>query len=621
MKKCLSLLTLLLLAALARAQMDDIALELPDLDAGEAQAEAWADEWQALRDNPININDSAQVAQLPFLTPLQLQSLRFYIRLHGELQSVAELDFVGGWDEATLRRVRPLVKAEPLARKRSLKELFAHTRHTLVSGMGGTVEQAAGYADGRYEGDNLRAYLCYSLNASDRVSLRLVAEKDPGEAWGRGNFTAGHLMIDNIGRMERLIVGRYSLQFGQGTTLWTGLAPFQTVGGSAARYGTGVRPAATFYEEGYQQGVAATVRLAPRLRLSAFASAVEGERLGGGHLDFQSSLVRLGLTLAHTALADSINPAQRAYNSHYFRGRRLTHGGIDLMVHYGHLLLFGEASLGGDTLVLAAVGGAQWQFGNGNSLSASYRHYAPHYHSLHAAAYGSGGTQNQQGLSLGAQVQLPAGIGASVSLDEQRYTALRYNSYQPSSGWWLRALLRRGVGRHAEATLRYAHRLQQRNVPNSTAIPYLAEETLRQQVQAGASLDLGRFTLRAHAAATRFAAEASGTQHGWMAGAEGRYRHGPWQATAAATYFDVGGYYARIYLSESHLIYNFSMPALTGRGWRCTAMVRYRPTDSLTLGARYALTLLPGQEQLGTGAAAIAAPHRQQWQLQLLWHF
>lgn len=412
-----------------------------------------------------------------------------------------------------------------------------------------------------------------------------------------------------------MVVGRYNLQFGQGVALWTGFAPFSLLGASPVRYATGIRPASAFSEEGWQQGVAATLRLARGLSLSAFGSRTDGEWLGGGHLALRRGNLVLGLTVAAVFLDDSVQLRDYAYNQDYFRGDRTATLGLDALWQSGRTLLFGEVATDAEGH-LAGIGGARLSVGGGNSIGLTLRHYDARYHNPHAAAYALSQTRNEQGLSLDAQFQLPFRVTALLGADLQRHTALRYGSYAPSSGSWLRMQLSRRVGGGAEVSLRYLHRLQQRNVPGIDSTLYLSEETLRRQLQGQLRLTLGPWRLTSRAILSWFDAGQAGHQGGWLLSQEARYTHGRWQASLQAAWHDIDGYYARITLSESNLQYAFSIPTLQGRGLRLAAVVRCDVGRWLNLGFKYTLTARPGEEAIGSGDAATPGPVRQTFHLQ-----
>lgn len=608
---------------MAAAAQTDVSIEdWVDELGSEADASELSDLLLHFADHPVNLNDTASLASLPFLSPFQIRSLHNYILLYGQLLSVRELLMVPGFDSLFVSSIEPLVKAEPYEDQGlpSVAEMLRRGHHTLVTGLGGTVEQAEGYSNGRYDGDNLRGLVCYRFSYGHQVSLQLSADKDPTEGWG-GYFSCNFsLSLSDIGRLEHMVLGRYNLQFGQGVALWTGFAPFSVLGTPPVRYAKGIRAASPFAEEGWQQGVAATVRLARGLSLSAFGSRTDGEWMGGSHLTLRRGSFILGLTAAASLLDDSLQLRDYVYNQDRFRGDRTAVLGLDALWQSGRTLLFGEAATDAESH-LAALGGARLSVGGGNSIGLTLRHYDARYHALHAAAYALSSTRNEQGISLDAQLQLPFRLTALLAADLHRYPSLRSSSYAPSSGAWLRLQLSRQLGSHAEASLRYNHRLQQRNVPGSDSIAYRSEPTLRQQLQALFRLTHGPWRFTTRAILCRFDAEVSGSQHGWLLAQEARYSHGRWNGSLQAAWHNIDGYYSRITLSESSLQYAFSIPSLQGRGLRLAAVVRCDIGRCLNLSLKYTLTARPGADAIGSGDAATNGPLRQTWHLQARFAF
>ena len=615
LKRWVIIMMLLLPAALA-AQVDGAIEEWLQEDVGEEQAAGTVDELMQLMDDPVNINDTAAARQLPLMTPFRYRALCNYILLYGQLLSANELYLIPGFDSVTVSLMAPLVKVEPFVERGMMRWWEGH--HTVVTGVGGTVEQAAGYRDGRYEGDNMHALFSYNYKYRENVSLRFTADKDPGEAWGKHNFYGYHLMLSEIGRLEKLIVGRYGLQFGQGFTLWSGLKPFNIAGITPERYGTGVRQAGAFYEESYLEGIAATVRLWQSIHLSAFASRTKGETLAGGHVEWRRGNLTAGMTAAYTLLDDTLAVRDYVYNQLRFRGRNMFNGGVNATWQWHRLTLYGEASVDGEGHP-AAIAGATLTASSANRLGMSWRYYHPQYHNLHAQGYAIGSTQGEQGVTLDANLQLPAGIGMLTSLDMHSFASLRYGSYSPSTGAWLRVQLSRKVGRYVDVALRYADRFKERNIPNIDSTLYLGEETVRRQLQGDVKVATGRWQLTTRAMYAHFMSENTETQKGWLVTQAARYTLGGLQMTAGAAYFDVDGYYARFYLSESNLQYAWSIPMLYGKGVRAHVLVRYSVSDRLMLAAKYAVTHYADRESIGSGAAETEGPARQTWFVQLRW--
>ena len=560
------------LPLLATAQVDE-ALEQMATEDGETTAQVLADELFELRDMRTNINDTAALFALPLLSPFQQRALANYILLYGQLLSHKELALIPSFDSSTVALLAELTVVEPYTQHNGLKLKYGH--HNFVVGTGG------------YSTDSLRTLAVYNYTLGHRISFRLAYEKDAFEPWGKDNFYSYHLMLSDMGVLEKMIVGRYSLRFGQGLTLWTGFAPFKIIGATPQRFGNGIRPASTFYEEGYQEGLALTVRLLQRWHVSAFASKAQGMALTGGHVEYRRGNLVAGLTMAYTALDSAAEPAPRVYNRDYFRGDRLLNAGIDAAWQWRRLMLYGEAAVGDSGV--AAIGGAQLMVDSRNTFGISYRNYDVGYHNLNASPYGIGDGRNENGWTLDARMQLPLKVEALLSADIHHLPSLRYGSYRPSGGEWLRVQLGRQLGKYSAATLRYSYRRKERNVPNIDSTTYEWEETARQQLQGELRTDAGHWRLTTRAVWSQFDKETGEPQDGWLVSQQVRYTLGGLQATAAVTYHDVADYYARIYLNESNLQYFFNMPAYNGKGVRAWLVLRYALNDNLTLAAKYAV--------------------------------
>ncbi|MBR4506537.1 MAG: hypothetical protein IKP21_07165 [Bacteroidales bacterium] len=608
------IMLVLILPLAAAAQVEESLEDWLQEDASEAEAAETSDLMQDYIANKVNINDTVAMAEVPFISPFQLKALRNYITLHGQLLSLKELAFIPGFDSTTIGLLEMMTVAEP--NTDDGKWQWWRGRHNVVAGLGGTVERAAGYRDSSYAGDNLHALICYKYNYRNHISVRLVADKDPMEQWGKANYYGYHLMLTDIGRLEKLIVGRYNLQFGQGLTMWSGLRPFNLLGQSPVRFGSGVRQASAFYEEGYQEGVAATVDIGHGIHLSAFGSRADGENLVGGHATYRHGNLIVGFTGVYTVLDDSLTVHDYVYNQNYFRGKQLGNFGMDMAWQWRRLTLYGEGAISSEGRP-AAIAGAMLTASGDTRFGVSYRYYHPQYHNLHAQGYAIGSTQGEQGVTFDAETRLPLAIVAVASADIHSFPSMRYGSYSPSSGTWLRVRLNRRFGRHVEVSLRYTYRQKERNVPNIDSTVYIGEQTVRRQAQGEIAANAGHWRFVSRAIYAQFDSHNGEPQKGWLVAQSARYTHKGLQATAAAAWFDVDSYYARLYLSESNLQYAWSMPMLTGRGVRASATLRYALNREWSLAAKYALTWYPGQESIGSGAAQTEGPRRQTWFVQV----
>ena len=408
-KKCWLALALMVLGPLwgmAQEVLPEVWQQYIELLTDEGEDEA-VDEllelYELYAESPANLNDTADLlSAFPFVSDVQRERLRAYVRMSGRVLSIEELYAINGFDSTTVELLRPVVMATPCGELQTLtwRDLWTKGRSNMVMGTGGTMEKARGYKEDKYEGNDMRLMWRYRYKCGDRVQLQLSADKDPGEALFSGSQKQGFdfygysLLINDLGRwtrdgkqrqgvyVKRLAVGQYHLQFGQGLTLWSGFGPRTTVGTGIGRYAQGIRPNGAFTEYGFLHGGAATVALGESWNTTLFLSYRDcdatlprsagsdadhvqslynsgyhrteternkkgqlGELLYGGRLEYRTGGLRVGMTGAVTRLDKAIIPLKNVYNDNYFSGDNNANVGVDFVYRASRLLWFGEAAV------------------------------------------------------------------------------------------------------------------------------------------------------------------------------------------------------------------------------------------------------------------------------------
>ncbi len=507
-------LCLLLLSATAFAQAQDTTRrdnsfwqQYMELWASQSEYESLPDDWQevmeALQEHPVNINEAVvdeRLLEIPFLSPQHLAMLRAYIEQTGPLFSLGELQLVPGFDPATVRLMAPFVVCGPQkdAEMPTLKQMLTQGRSNIVAGTHRTLEQQRGYKEGKYVGDPFRYYLRYRYRYKDNLELQLSADQDPGEAFVWDSLQRGfdyygfHLMLQNFGCLRRAIVGNYQLQLGQGLTLWSGFAPWNSNDGSLWRYGRGIRPASAFSEYDMLQGAAATVDITRYIEATAFVSYTNRdatqrkdtangtepifssiyrsgyhrtqaeldkrnqlqETLFGANLRYHRQHLTIGATAYHVGYDRDVLPKLTYYNAHYFRGNANTALGLDASYRLRNWLFFAEASLnpwksdtqGDDNIAFrhraAYIAGLELLARNNGRLSLSLRHFDTLYVNTFAAPFALGSTaQSESGLFLSGNTRLPGDIDAVLSLNVSHFPLPKYQIREASNAALLRLWL------------------------------------------------------------------------------------------------------------------------------------------------------------------------------------
>lgn len=622
-----------------------------------------AEQIASLCEHPANINDSTQATELFFLTNAQQQSLRAYIRQYGMLLSLNELRLINGYDSVTIQLLRHVAVAEPITHSRKItpSNLAHYGQSTLLLGGHSQLEPSRGYIEDIYEGNPLRLYFKYTYRYDRRIQLQLSADKDPGETLFKGSnpqgfdFYGGHLILNDIWRFKRIIVGQYRLQFGQGLTLWSGMHPWSTTETSTYRNSQNITAASPFAEYGYLQGIATTLRLSNHFELNTFYSTANrsatkadstsiqslyqsgyhrtqteiskehgiNEQLCGFNLQYNTQKIHIGTTSQLIWFNKEIIPAHYAYNAHAFTGMHHCNIGADMAILIKQATLYGELARSADN-AYAGIIGLQMPLPRSSAVNIYYRNYSPLYHNFYSSAWGINSTPtNEEGLRLAFSTQLPFTIRMQLSADIFRFPDLKYRVYSPSHGSEYRILLTKNIFSNASFDLSYRYKSCGRNGIQNADKSYIIEQIHRQRLQARFAYRNGDWSLRTNLTHTWFDCEYHDPQKGYSISQDISYTFHSCPLTLIGRFaiFNITDYDAAIYSVESDFQYEYGTTSLNNKGIRAYVLAQYKISPQLALSAKYGITNYPDLETLGTGYATTYSSHRQSIKLQLRCNF
>ncbi|MEL6132565.1 MAG: helix-hairpin-helix domain-containing protein, partial [Bacteroidota bacterium] len=353
-----------------------------------------------LQKRPLDLNKATQdeLIQIPGFNTLLYAQLRKYIGDFGELTSLYELQAVEGFNQDVIRQIQPYVTVaavgakdiSPDAKKSAgppVKEVIEGMEVELIQRFVRILEEQRGYTapdttfrdienddrvdtvlSSRYAGSPLRSYTRLRGRYGQNFSFAITGEKDPGEqfAWRPENnlygydFLSGHVAIGGYGIIERLVIGDFAIQSGQGLTLSRGLGfgKGAFVINSIKQANRGIIPYSSVNENQYQRGIATTLRFGD-VRVTAFASRLNVdasiqetdtltnevlqasglqtsglhrtaselanrksvlENMVGTRIEYRKGNLMLGTTHYYQAFGSEINQTLNEYNQFDFRG-------------------------------------------------------------------------------------------------------------------------------------------------------------------------------------------------------------------------------------------------------------------------------------------------------------
>jgi hypothetical protein len=660
----------------------------------DAQASArTAERLSRLANHPLDLNQAAAV-ELSVIPGLSLSLARRIVRhrrTERPFSSVASLTAVQGVDRRALRALRPYVTVtRPEARQArrypavpSAEDVLNNLEVDLLQRVTRDLDLGRGYEQAphqtTFQGSPERLTTRLRVGYERRLQLALTLDKDPGEPfrWAPGTDTfgfdhvAGNLALRDWGRLETLVLGDFTVEYGQGVALWQGLsfgkgrAPVSPL----VREGRGVVPFQSTSENRFFRGAAAQVALTPTVSVSGFVSrrhrdatldssaaregrsaaptpartlstggqhrtsseiqrkGVFGKTTVGGAVEYRTASLRLGVT-GHQSWFDRPlrPPPDRPDERFAVTGTQTGMGSAFANVYLDNYTLFGEIARAPSGAVGAVLGGALDHDAGVQALLAG-RRFPRAFRGLYNSAIGeSGSTQNEIGVYAGLRLQVAERWRVGGYVDQYRFPWLRFNVPRPSGGLDTRLVVeydpRPWLASYVQVRAEHEEASAERRGPGGRLLGALQSER-RQSARWHTEYRFSdAFTVRTRIQLSRFVVPPHSPSYGLLLSQGVRLQ--PIESLridARAAVFDTDGYESRIYTYEHDLLYSFSVPVLYGRGQRSYVLFQYEPVSSLTIEAKYGVTWYPHRKTIGSGLNETEGNRSRELRFQLRWQY
>lgn len=622
-------LLLLLAVATASTQAQEAASGITEAVAGimsltdEYEASFLMERLSEIEERPaaINSGDEEEIARLFFLTEFQVRVLADYVTRKGDIVSLYELALLPAFDRETVMLMAPFIALEPSDRKNGLPSgstTVIMTATTRISPEENTITGIRSLVKVRHEGP--------------RLSYGVTAENDPGEPFtfdgaAGPDFLSGHLMYRGRGLVDHIIIGDYSLRFGEGLLFNSG--SWQGSWLSSPSFMTG-RDALTQYtsteENSFFRGVgcvlgsithgvalfASSNFIDARLLFDddsnavAVTNLVKGgihdspsarearnsltETITGLHLTWGTDKIRAGLTSSMTWFSLPFQPdTMKAENLTAFTGDRLLNVAADFKAGTGPLLFFTEAAVSFPGS-WAVIGGIRARPSDRVTFNILGRHFSPEYHSFHSGAYSaSTAASDETGLAASLHLEAARHLFVSAGADHYRVPWPRYRSSSPACGNRTEIKFEYLPREDLSLRLTYTSSAREYDLENKSGISF--SETRRRRLLA--------FTFSCSPAENLSLTTRASTSHIIPSGEEGfllcqdisyALHAVPLRLWFRYALCSSGGYDSRLYAWENDLLHSFSVPALYGECSRAFVMLSWKPSEKLELRAKYAIT-------------------------------
>ncbi len=624
------------------------------------------DDLQFYLDNPLNLNTATieDLNKLHFLNEIQINSIINYRNKYQGFKTIFEIQLIDGFEKEDIERLLPFVtiKDIPVDNKINLSKALKYGRNEVFVRTQTYVQPQKGYNipdsliledpdKSRYLGNSFRYYLKYKFQYRDQIQWGFTAEKDPGEQFFAGaqkqgfDFYSAHLQINNIGNFEKIVIGDFQAQFGQGLALWTGLgfgkSSFVLNVKKKAR---GIRKFSSTDENLFMRGAGATYKLGD-FKLTAFGSyhnidaniavtdfidetdireissiQITGlhrtpseiadkhsisEIIFGGNLSYSNKFIKTGLTFVNYGFSAELNKDLSPYQYFDFQGTSNFNIGWDYEFQIKKFYFFGESGIsknGG----LATVNGVIVPLEHRVSMVALYRNYSPTYQAYFSGAFAEGSQMsNEKGLYLGLEIYPYPKFKISSYIDSYTFPWLKYRiNTAMANGIEYFAQLDYNPSRNVSMYVRFKRELKPENISSETAEAIIYPVDVdRWSARYHISFQISpQLTLRNRIEFTGYQKDET-VENGFLAYQDINYNSQKLPLNISFRYaiFDAP-YDARMYAYESDVLYAFSVPGYFYKGYRTYLTVKYDISKSLTVWLRYAQTTYSDRNVISEGS-------------------
>ncbi len=402
------------------------------------------------------------------MSPYMVRSILDYRERFGAIASCSELSLIAGFDDASVAALKPFITFGTQSDARSMQKKVRAVKQKLILRTKSVIDigetESSNVSDDGFRGLPVSLYSKYNITLYERFSAGFLLETDRGERKFPDHYSMYLSAVDirpwksDDVAIKSMVLGDYSLRFGQGLVLWNGfsLSGLSDPGAAYKRSGA-VIPYSSSGENDYFHGAAATIafdragveisaaysynRLDAKVEDGKFITLPEdgvhdsealeqarntlGEHLVGLNLNWRNSYLKAGISAAiyRYSLADGRRKSY--YNEHLRYDGWWGNCSADVMFSYRGIRVFGELALDAGAAFAGIVGviSPLWTDAEGALL---YRYYDPYYIASHSGAYCASNCNNEHGFTASIK-WVP--FRSLVLKGELAYTRFPYHRY------------------------------------------------------------------------------------------------------------------------------------------------------------------------------------------------
>jgi len=654
-------------------QIEELIRELSETNEKDNDYEYLYEKLHNLNHNKINLNKATyeELSQLFFLTEYQLLSILEYRDKANSFTTIYELQLVNALSMQEIKKILPFVfinESEKDNSKSSFKRRKA--KQKIIFRYNQNLEQMQGYIKydedtSDYLGSPSKLYFRYSYDAKDNIKAGITSEKDPGEPMFQSpnkagfDFYSAHLQIDNTSWLDRITLGDFHANFGQGLVIHTSSI---YSGGSMV---TGfqredeIRKYSSSNENRFLRGIGICKILKP-FKLTLFASykSIDAtmtdsinpesltftsidetgihstwndfeskhslhEKIAGFNLLYNKKYIKFGLTSQYFGFDKAPETENTPYQYPNTFSKDNFCSSIDYKGRFRNILFFGENAWninGG----LALLNGLSFLVSDHFSFALNYRNYNKKYYSYYNDSYGRNSTiSNEEGFYFGAEYRPIRNLKFSAYFDIFRFPWLKYQVNAPSSGSESFFQTDYSFKNKMSLIFRYKLKFQQKSIDDIYASKLY--ENKKQQLSLYLKYTISnQFEIKHKVYYNIIQSDLSNkVDLGFLAYTDFNFKMNqvPLKFILRYSIFDSDSFNSRIYTYENDVLYAFTVPSYFDKGMRYYALCSYKLNDNISMWLRLSQTVYANKTTISSGLNEIDGNRKTEIKVQMIYKF
>lgn len=624
------------------------------------------------RRKPFNLNkvSADQLQELIFLSPPQILAIINHRNANGKFADILELQSIDVLDPETIKKLSLFCTLGDgnIVENVHINDLISRGSNELMFTYGQVLQKQKGYLkpeqseQSHYLGSPQRVITRYRYHYGQNISASISMKKDAGEPFSLGkqrygfDFYSGNISFKGSQLIKKIVLGDYSLQFGQGLTMWSGLS----FGKGAAvatitKNNIGLKPYSSTNELLFLRGLAGTINF-KKIDITPFVSYrfIDGsleikdnaeeissvsatgfhrtqneldkkgsvkQLIFGANAQYSNQGLRVGAILYQTNLNHAFEVDREPYKLYEFVGDRLSNLGAYYNYNWRNIYFFGEAGHSMNS-GYAFLNGLLSSLTPQISLILFHRTYQKNYHSFFNQAVSEGtNAVNERGFYTGLVISPNKKTEFNVYIDFFKFPWVRYRVDAPSAGCETLSQFTYSPSKRLKAIVRYKFEQKEENSSGETM--NVLTEVKKQNYRFELSYKISKsLQLRNRAEIVFYKKDIIKEQgvlmyqdvifHPMSSFLSGNFRF---------AIFDTAGFNSRLYAFENDVLYSYSVPAYQNKGTRFYANARCRVNKSVDFWLKYSLTSYTDLTSIGTGLDKIDGNKKSDVKFQLRFQF